>query len=227
MITCVDHVLGSDELTSIHEVLARAAFSDGLSTAGWHAREVKRNLQLAAGAPDHEIIAGIIRTALGRSTVLQSAVRPKIAMPVLINRYDAGMHYGDHVDDALMLIPGGQGRTMRTDVAITLFLSSPDSYDGGELVVNTGGMEQRFKLPAGAAIAYPANSLHRVEPVTRGSRLAAILWIQSQVREPAQREILFDLERVAASMFKSAGKSPAFDLITKSHANLLRLWAEP
>lgn len=226
MITCVSNVLIAEELARIGEGLASASFSDGSATAGWHAREVKRNLQLGVGAPGYEALSNIIRAALGRNALLQSAVRPRIAMPVLFNRHEQGMHYGNHVDDAVMLIPGGGGRAVRTDVAITIFLSPPQSYAGGELVVESGGTAQRFKLEAGAAIAYPANSLHRVEPVTDGVRMAAIIWLQSEIRHANQREILFDLDTAARSVFASEGKSKTFDLLSKSHSNLLRLWAE-
>jgi PKHD-type hydroxylase len=129
------------------------------------------------------------------------------------------MQYGSHVDDALM---GG----MRTDISFTLFLSDPTSYDGGELIIDSASGEETFKLEAGALVAYPATSLHRVGAVTRGTRLAAIGWARSFVRDPAQRELLFDLDTVRRQLFAREGKSAAFDLISKSFANLLRMWAE-
>jgi PKHD-type hydroxylase len=129
------------------------------------------------------------------------------------------MAYGTHVDDALM---GG----MRTDISFTLFLSDPESYDGGELVTESHAGEQPFKLPAGSLVLYPSTTLHRVEPVTRGSRLAAVGWVRSLVRDPARRELLFDLDTARKALFDRDGKSPEFDLLSKCGANLLRMWAE-
>jgi PKHD-type hydroxylase len=133
------------------------------------------------------------------------------------------MQYGAHVDAAVM---GAGANAVRSDIAITLFLSDPKSYDGGELVVNMSGLMGPFKLEAGSAIAYPANTLHHVTPVTRGARDAAIIWVQSQVRDPAQREVLWDLENAKRQIFGREGKSALFDVVSKSHANLLRMWAD-
>ena len=146
------------------------------------------------------------------------AARPKALSPLLFSRYDTGMQYGSHVDDALM---GG----MRTDISFTLFLSDATSYDGGELIIDSASGEETFKLEAGALVAYPATSLHRVGTVTRGARLAAIGWARSFVRDPAQRELLFDLDTARRQLFAREGTAE-FDLISKSFANLLRMWAE-
>ena len=146
-------------------------------------------------------------------------MRPKALTPLLFSRYETGMHYGSHVDDALM---GG----MRTDVSFTLFLSDPKSYDGGELTIESASGEETFKLDAGALVAYSATSLHRVADVTRGARLAAVGWARSLVRDPARRELLFDLDSARRQMFAREGKSAEFDLVSKSVANLLRMWVE-
>jgi PKHD-type hydroxylase len=146
-------------------------------------------------------------------------VRPKALSPLLFSRYDPDMHYGSHVDDALM-------DGMRTDVSFTLFLSAPESYDGGELVIESAAGEDAVKLSAGALVAYPSTSLHHVAAVTRGVRLAAVGWARSFIRDAARRELLFDLDTARSALFARDGKTAEFDLIAKSTANLLRMWAE-
>jgi PKHD-type hydroxylase len=222
VIICAPNVLTAEELGAIRGELRDASFIDGADTAGWSAREVKKNLQVAADTENQARLRDIVRTAFMRNALLQTAVLPVALTQPLFNRYDVGMQYGQHVDAPVM---GGVGSAVRTDVAITLFLSDPASYDGGDLVVGASGMEYGFKLDAGSAIAYPANSLHHVTPVTRGSRRAAILWVQSQVRDPAKRELLWDLDNAKRQIFGREGKSATFDTISKSHANLLRMWA--
>jgi PKHD-type hydroxylase len=151
--------------------------------------------------------------------VFRLAVRPKALSPLLFSRYERGMHYGSHVDDALM-------DGMRTDVAFTLFLCDPSDYDGGELAIESAAGEEIFKLDAGALVAYSAASLHRVTDVTRGTRLAAVGWARSFVRDPTRRELLFDLDTARRQLFAREGKSAEFDLLSKSFANLVRMWAE-
>ncbi|MFT3809502.1 MAG: Fe2+-dependent dioxygenase [Micropepsaceae bacterium] len=214
----LDAVLTPEELTSINGRLSGAAFQDGRTTAGWHARQVKSNEQIPADDPVSRGVRTEIEAALRRHPVFSAAVQPKFVQ-LLLNRYGPGQAYGTHVDDAFM-----NGR--RTDVSVTVFLSNPESYEGGDLVIETAAGEQRVKLPAGAAIIYPATSLHRVEPVTKGERLACVGWIESRVRDGAAREILFDLERARRALFQQHGKTPEFDLIAKVTANLLRRWGE-
>ncbi|HTC28717.1 Fe2+-dependent dioxygenase [Dyella sp.] len=223
MIYCFPAILNSGELAAIQPKLQGASFIDGADSAGWSAREVKRNLQVTAGTPEYEQIARIVREAFMRSGELQTALLPASATSVLFNRYQQGMEYGPHVDSPIM---GNMSNAIRSDIAITIFLSDPRSYDGGELTVLMNGISSQFKLEAGAAIAYPANTLHHVTPVTRGVRDAAIIWVQSQIRDPAQREILWDMENAKRLTFSREGKSPSFDLISKSRANLVRMWAE-
>ena len=140
----------------------------------------------------------------------------------MFSRYEPGMEYGTHVDNAVM-----SGRPpVRSDVSLTLFLSEPDTYDGGELTIQTMTGEEQIKLPAGSIVAYPSSSLHRVAPVTRGVRVAAVTWVQSMIRDPACREILFDLEATRRSIFETQGKTREFDLVSKCFANLMRMWAE-
>jgi PKHD-type hydroxylase len=223
LIHCVSGVLGPDELAAIQSRLQSIPFVDGAASAGWSAREVKRNLQVAPGTPEYEQIARIVREAFMRSGELQAALLPAMATPVLFNRYGQGMEYGPHVDAPVM---GVMSNAVRSDIAITIFLSDPRSYDGGELTMFMNGADNSFKLEAGAAIAYPANTLHHVTPVTRGARDAAVIWVQSQIREPARRELLWDMETAKRSIFEREGKSTAFDLISRSRANLVRMWAE-
>jgi PKHD-type hydroxylase len=223
MILTIEQVLTPAELAAITADLAAAEFVDGKLTAGWHAQSVKQNQQLAAGNPVAHRAQTTIAAALERHPLFQAAVRPKQIRPVLINRYDVGMAYGYHTDNALMNAPQG---TLRSDVSMTLFLNSPIDYDGGELVIETSLGEQAFKLTAGDAIVYPSSTLHQVTAVTRGTRFAAVTWIQSWVRHPSRREILFDLDTARQVMFAQQGKTPQFDLVSKSLSNLLREWAE-
>lgn len=218
MILGLDAVLNPDDLAHLRERLGHARFVDGKATAGWHARAVKDNRQTAAEDQASIAARADIEAALRRHPVFAAAVQPK-TLHLLINRYSDGQSYGRHVDDAFMA-----GR--RTDVAVTVFLSDPQTYDGGELVIETAGGEQSVKLPAGAAIVYPATTLHRVNPVTRGERFACVGWIESRIRDAAAREILFDLERARRNLFQAHGKTPDFDLLAKIAANLLRRWGE-
>ncbi len=224
MIVCVPDVLTAQELGALRTELQAAPFVDGAATAGWSARGVKKNQQIDFNSPSYARMADMVRAAFLRHGLLQAALLPAAHTRPLFNRYAGGMEYGAHVDAAVM---GGMGSAVRTDIAITVFLSDPGSYDGGELVTHmSGGIEHRFKLEAGGAIAYPANTLHHVSPVTRGVRDAAIIWVQSMVRDPARRELLWDLESAKRDIFGREGKSSAFDAVSRSHANLLRMWAE-
>jgi PKHD-type hydroxylase len=221
MILCLAGVLGADDLRRVTGHLAGSRFVSGRRTAGWHARGVKKNRQLAPAAS--RAAAALVVAALGRHEVFQSAVRPRRLAPILFNRYEPGMEYGTHVDDPIMRDPDGQ--PLRSDVSLTLFLSDPASYEGGALVIDDTGGERAFRLAAGDMVVYPATTLHRVEPVRSGVRLAAVGWAQSLVPDPGQREILFDLDVARRGLFASHGKTHEFDLLTKSHANLLRRWA--
>jgi PKHD-type hydroxylase len=221
MILCVGEILTAAELKVIVDQLATAEFVDGQATAGWHARLVKKNTQLPAQSPALATVREMINEALQRHALFQIAVRPKLVRPVTVSRYEVGMAYGTHIDNAVMHNP-----LMRSDVSMTLFLSEPETYEGGELVIESTQGEEGFKLAAGAAIVYPSSTLHRVAEVTHGTRLAAVTWVQSLIRDPQRREILFDLETARRAVFEASGKTPAFDLIAKSHANLMRQWSD-
>ena len=217
---CLTGVLDAAALARIHEGLARLDFADGNRSAGWHAREVKHNEQLT----DPQL-GDLVLRGLKAHPVFQAAALPRRLQGPLFSRYRPGMRYGTHVDNAIM---GSEAAPLRSDLAVTVFLSPPDRYDGGELLIESHGGIQDYKLDAGQALVYPATSLHRVEPVTRGERLAAILWVQSFVRDGAQREILFDLDTARKLIWEQAAgqATPSFDLLAKSYANLLRAWAE-
>ncbi|MFO1036703.1 MAG: Fe2+-dependent dioxygenase [Geminicoccaceae bacterium] len=219
MLLCIADLLPADEVKLACETLAKARFEDGRATAGWSAKLVKNNLQAGRDDPALASLRRLIEQRLQGNALFQLAARPKKLTPLLLSRYEPGMAYGSHVDDALM-----QG--LRTDVSFTLFLSDPETYEGGDLVIESTAGEQAFKLPAGSVVTYPSTSLHRVEPVTSGARLAAVGWARSLIRDPAKRELLFDLDTARRRLFEQHGKTPEFDLLSKTAANLLRLWAE-
>ncbi|TAF57508.1 MAG: Fe2+-dependent dioxygenase [Oscillatoriales cyanobacterium] len=219
MLFQLPNLLTSEALTDLRHRLAAAQFIDGKLTAGWHAKSVKANEQLAAQDTIGTQVKTTVREALWQHPLFQAAVRPRVIHSLLVSRYSVGMSYGRHVDNAQM-----QGH--RTDVSLTVFLSEPSEYDGGELVIESADREQGYKLDAGSAIIYPATTLHRVDPVTRGDRLVVVGWVQSWVRDASQREILFDLDTAQRSLFARDGKTAEFDLIAKSQANLLRRWTE-
>ena len=222
MILSLDSVLTPAELDSVRASLQAADFVDGKTTAGWHTRLVKHNSQLQTNTTDGQTLIELVRTALWRHPLFQVAAHPQTIHTILFSRYETGMFYGTHVDNAIM----GKQRKYRSDLSLTLFLSDPSRYDGGELIIQHPESEQPFKLSAGSAVLYPSTTLHRVDPVTSGIRLVAVAWVQSIIRDPLQREILMDLDTVRRSIFHKDGKTSEFDLIAKSYANLLRQWAE-
>ncbi len=223
MILCIAEVLSPEQLSRIRTQLNASRFQDGKETAGWHARLVKQNEQAAPQEPGVQALKQEVEQSLGRHPLFQIAARPKRMSPLLFSRYREGMTYGNHVDDPVM---GRGDERLRSDLSFTLFLTGEEDYDGGELVMDTSAGEQSYKLPAGAMILYPSSTLHRVEPVTRGERLVAVGWVQSLIRDPGQREILFDLDTARRQLFEQQGKTREFDLLTKSLANLQRLWVE-
>ena len=212
-------LLDPGTLAALQDALADPRlFADGRATAGWHARAVKHNLQARGGGLVDGALAQIERALLGHE-VFVAAARPKAIVRLLISRYEPGMAYGSHVDDALM-------DGVRTDLSFTLFIADPESYEGGALVIDDAYGEREVKLPAGELFLYPSTTLHRVAAVTEGIRLAAVGWVRSFVRDPGRREILFDLETAVRAVHARDGKSPLFDTLAKTRTNLLRLWAE-
>ncbi|WP_134496393.1 Fe2+-dependent dioxygenase [Microvirga pakistanensis] len=218
MLITIADILSSGEAEEIRAALGAMRFEDGRATAGWSAKLVKDNEQAREGAA-LTLLRERVTSAIRSNDVFDLAVRPKALTPLLFSRYTQGKHYGSHVDNPLM-------NGVRTDVSFTLFLADPDTYEGGELVIESVSGEEEIKLPAGHLVAYDSTSLHRVAPVTRGERLVAVGWAQSYVRESAKRELLFDLETARRNLFAQAGKTPEFDLLAKTGANLFRMWAE-
>lgn len=212
-------ILKPEDLAAIRSTLDGVRFIDGRETAGFAARQVKDNRQADARDKSLDTAREMVAKRILENDLFRIAVRPKQLSPLLFSRYEPGMSYGSHVDDALM---GG----MRTDVAFTLFLEDPERYDGGELVIESTGGDDAVKLPAGALIAYPATTLHHVAQVTRGRRQVVAGWARSFVRDASQRELLFDLDTARRSIYSRDGKSREFDLMSKSLANLMRMWAE-
>ncbi len=222
MILSIAKVLTTEELNLITQRLDATDFIDGKTTAGWHAKVVKHNTQLTSKATYAQDLKEIVKKALWRNQLFQIAVQPKVIHSMLFSRYQTGMSYGWHVDNALM----GNQNKLRSDVSLTVFLSAPSTYGGGELILETIQGEQTVKLEAGDAIVYPSSFLHQVEPVTEGIRLVAVAWVQSLVRDPHEREILLELDTARRAIFHKDGKTAEFDLISKSYSNLLRKWAD-
>lgn len=222
MLVQIPGVLNAEELTALQRTLEQSEFIDGKRTAGMAAERVKRNEELDRDAPQKDPLARILMGALYRSDTFRAAAMPaKVSTPIFA-RYAPGMTYGDHVDDPIM----GSGEHYRSDVSFTVFLSEPDSYEGGELTIRTTFGEKRVKLRAGDAVVYPSSSLHHVAEVTAGQRLVGLGWIQSMVRDPARRELLFELGRAREELLREAGGSEATALVDRSYANLVRMWCD-
>ncbi len=226
MMVHVPNVLTPEQVAHCREVFDRAAWADGRVTAGHQSAQVKKNLQLPENGPEARELGDMVLAALERSPLFISAVLPQRVFPPLFNRYDESMSFGSHVDNAIRPITGTSLR-LRTDVSATLFLSDPESYDGGELVVEDTYGSHAVKLPAGDLIIYPSTSLHHVTPVTRGVRLASFFWVQSMVRDVSRRALLFDLDMSIMQLNKEVPKSPSLVMLTGVYHNLLRQWAEP
>jgi len=228
MLLHVKEVLNADELREARAILKRAAWGDGRVTAGVQSAQMKNNKQLPQDGADTKALQQIVLGGLNRHAVFFSAALPKRVFPPLFNRYGgASNSFGSHVDNAVRFIPGTQGERVRTDVSCTLFLADPHDYDGGELVVDDTFGAQRIKLPAGDMLLYPGTSVHRVEPVTRGHRIASFFWLESMVRSDEARRLLFDMDSHLMRLRASVGETdPAVIGLTGTYHNLLRMWAE-
>lgn len=218
MLMTIADVLSPEDVREVRAALQDMRFEDGRATAGWSARLVKDNEQAREGAT-LTLLRERVTDAIRSNEVFSLAVRPKAFTPLIFGRYGAGKQYGTHVDDPLI-------KGVRTDVSFTLYIADPAEYDGGELVIETAAGEEDVKLPAGHLVLYPSTTLHRVAPVTKGERLVAVGWSQSYVRDAAKRELLFDIETARRKIFETHGKTPEFDLLAKSSANLFRMWAD-
>jgi len=223
MLLTIPGLLGQAQLDKIHQVLADATFVDGRLTAGFAASRVKDNLEMKADPRRMKLLIRIILASLGHDETFRFGVLPHRVADPIVARYEPGMNYGDHVDDPIM---GSNGPRFRTDVSMTIFLNEPESYEGGELAIRTSFGGKQVKLPAGDALIYPSSSLHRVTPVTRGQRLVALTWIQSYVRDPAQRELLYELNLAREKLLKEVPGQETTAYVDRSYTNLLRMWAE-
>jgi len=223
MLLTIPGLLDPAQLEKIHQVLADASFVDGRFTAGFAAARVKDNQELRADPARLKLLIRILTASLGHHETFRFGALPHRVADPIFARYRPGMTYGDHVDDPIM---GSTGPRFRSDIAMTVFLNRPETYDGGELAIRTTFGEKQFKLPAGDAVVYPASSLHRVTPVTHGERLVALTWVQSYVRDPAQRELLYELNLVREKLLKEAPEAETTGYLDRCYANLLRMWAE-
>jgi PKHD-type hydroxylase len=215
-------VLDGKQLQAVQELLAHAPFVDGRLSAGVAAKRVKHNEEVAADAAQLKQLNDIVMGGLvGNSVYRNGALPHRVAAPFYA-RYTAGMEYGDHVDDPVM----GPGPRYRSDIAITIFLNDPQSYEGGELIVRTSFGDRDIKLPAGDAIMYPASSLHRVAPVSRGERLVAVTWVQSLVRDAAKRELLYGLNLARENLLQTLPEAEETARVNTAYVNLVRMWAE-
>lgn len=228
MLLHIPRVLDVAQVADCRRRLAGAGWVDGRITAGFQSARSKNNLQLAEADPVARELSGIIRAALDHNPMFFAAALPRRVFTPLFNRYGVGNGFGDHIDNAVRYenTPGQVGQPVRTDLSATLFLSDPEEYDGGELIIGATTGTQRVKLPAGDMVLYSATTVHRVEPITRGERLASFFWIQSMVREDGERALLLDLDVAIQKLNQDhPGHASAVELVGIYH-NLLRRWAE-
>lgn len=226
MLIAIPDLLDPAGIARVREVIDAGEWVDGNATSGPQAALAKRNEQLAEDTPAAREAGNLVLDALGRSPLFVAAALPLKVFPPLFNRYTGGQDFGLHVDNAIRIKRGSDFR-IRADLSMTLFLADPDSYDGGELVIEDQFGEQKVKLPAGHAVLYPASSLHRVAPVTRGSRVASFFWLQSMVRDDGARRILFELDQGVQGAAAALGQgAPEVVRLTGVYHNLLRRWAD-
>jgi PKHD-type hydroxylase len=225
MMLHIPNVLTPEQVARCREVMVRAEWVDGNVTAGHQSRKVKYNLQLPEESQTAHDLGDMVLKAIYRSPLFMSAVLPKQVFPPLFNRYDAGMVFGSHVDNAIRSHATVPVR-IRTDVSATLFISMPEDYDGGELTVEDTYGAHSVKLPAGDMVIYPGTSLHNVTPITRGSRIASFFWIQSLIRDVSQRALLLDLDMSIIRLTQDHPDHPSLVNLTAVYHNLLRQWSE-
>ena len=225
MLVQIPQVLSPEQVAECRRVMEQAEWVDGNVTSGYQSAQAKNNLQLPEGSPAARQIGDAILDALGRNPLFIAAALPLKVYPPLFNRYEAGQAFGTHVDNAIRSLRGTDFR-IRTDLSATLFLSEPEEYDGGELHIEDTYGAHQIKLPAGHMVLYPSTSLHKVNPVERGARIASFFWIQSLVREDSQRALLFDLDTAIQTLNRDAPDNAAIVQLTGVYHNLLRRWAD-
>ncbi|WP_028079333.1 Fe2+-dependent dioxygenase [Solimonas soli] len=225
MLITIPQVLDAEQVAQARRLLEGAEWGDGKMTAGVQSAKAKRNTQVPEDHPVAREVGGMILRALGNTPLFTSAALPAQVFPPLFNRYEAGQEFGTHIDNAIRH-HRPTGLRIRTDLSATLFISHPEQYDGGELVVEDTYGVHRVKLPAGHMVLYPASSLHHVRPVTHGVRLASFLWIQSMVRDDGQRTLLFDLDNAVQRLGHDVPDHPTVVQLTGIYHNLIRRWAD-
>lgn len=225
MLLIVPDLLDPAEVARFRSALLAANWEEGSATAGHMARRVKTNRQLPGDSAVGAELGERVLAALPGNPLFMSGALPLKVLPPRFNCYEGGGAYGDHVDNAVFSVPGTPHR-IRSDLSATLFLSEPDEYDGGELVIQDSYGEHRIKLPAGHMVVYPGSSLHRVTPVTRGRRLASFFWIQSLVRDDSRRALLHQLDNAIRDVGSTVPERPSVDSLVGVYHNLLRQWAE-
>jgi PKHD-type hydroxylase len=222
MFFCIQDVLTEKQLAEIAPFFDSKLLVDGKSTAGKAGAEIKENLQVSPDSPDYAKLDEMVRKAVMDNRAFGLLAIPRRIVPIRFARYSTGMHYGKHIDNAVM----GSDPPSRIDLAFTLFLSDPATYVGGELIVDDVGSSREFKLPAGSMVLYDGNSLHAVNEVTSGNRDVAVGWLQSMVRDPIKRRIIFELEDLRGSMLSQSGRTPDFDVLSRNIADLWRMWVD-
>jgi PKHD-type hydroxylase len=226
MLLTIPNALTLDELTTVRSLLRGAHWGDGKATAGDQSAIVKNNQQLPEAAPEMARARGIVSAALARNPLFVTGALPKTVFPPLFNRYAGTTNaFGDHIDNAVRTF-AATARHVRTDISCTLFLSDPDTYDGGELIIQDTFGARSIKLAAGDCVLYPGTSVHRVAPVMRGERLASFFWIESMVRREDQRRVLYELDMAILALRQQHGDTTETIRLTGSYHNLLRMWAE-
>ena len=222
MLASIDHLISPQNLVRIRELLDKSPFIDGKLSAGMVAQQVKHNEEMNPRSEHFNELNELVMGNLVRHPKYRAVVWPKRIAAPFYARYEPGMEYGEHVDDPIM----GQGDLYRTDVSITVFLSEPDEYEGGELTIRDAYGERQIKLNAGSAVMYPSHSRHYVAPVTQGTRLVAVTWAQSTVRDPAKREMLYELNQAREMLFKELPNSEATRKVSATFNNLVRRWVD-
>lgn len=223
MLLTISGVIPKPQLERVRQLLQRAEFKDGKLSAGMEAQRVKNNEEMVQEAGLYSALNNLVMGCLVQHPVYQQAVLPaRVAAPYYA-RYTQGMRYGDHIDDPVM---GSGTDRYRSDVSTTVFLSDPDEYDGGELVIRSAFGEHAIKLAAGDAVVYPSSSLHHINTVARGARLVAVTWAQSLVRDPNQRELLYQLCQAREKLLQERPEAEETAWVSNSYANLVRMWSE-
>jgi PKHD-type hydroxylase len=225
MLIQIPEVLGADQVVRFRQALDAGEWVDGAATAGFQSTQVKKNAQVPEDAPLARQLGDIIVAELRQNLLFNAAALPAQIFPPLFNRYGTEQSFGNHVDNAIR-DSRVTGQRIRTDLSATLFLSDPEEYDGGELVIDDTYGVHEVKLAAGDMVLYPSSSLHRVTPVTRGARVASFFWIQSLVRDDGKRTLLFDLDMNIVQLRQELGDNPRVVALTGIYHNLLRRWAE-